>query len=1436
MDFAIRIKPGILRRLSLSALLYLFSGVLTLVQAQAEREFSLPPGFGTDRFVEDIIIVKVGSPSVPSANARISSDARELIEQAASLTGALEVTPAFPSIDHSAARVHIDSRVRELSGVFKLRLPPGADLIQEINRLLRLDYVVYAEPYYRNELLYVPNDPQANPNGGAQDYLVLQKVHSAWDHSMGDSTIVIGIVDTGVQMQHPDLKDNIALNLADPINGIDDDGDGYIDNYYGWDLADNDNDPNADNSGHGSFVTGLSSARANNNLGMAGIGLKSKFLPVKVSASANNYLINEYEGIIYAADRGCKVINLSWGGVYPYFQYGQDVINYAVLYRDAVVVAAAGNTPKDLVFYPASFDNVLSVGATNKDDTKASWATWSYFIDLMAPGNNVYTTNNNSGYSGGYGSSFSAPQASGAAALVRARFPNLNARQVMEQLRITADDIYGVGNNMQYYGQMGRGRLNALRAVTDQLTPSVRMTKMLYKGSYDQYIFHSDTLLISGEFTNFLRYAKNAVVNISSETPGVNVVNGRFLLGNMAEMIASVNATDPFMVQLGKDHDPGKRLVFRLDMEAEDYRDFQYFTLFTTPDYFPVSTNSVTLTVASDGDLAYNRDSLREGTGVYALGQYLAHWIGLVVSADSTSVADNAVNNFQEYTREKDFEVVEHARLYKNSRADLDARSIFRTSNAVPEIPNVEIEQKILGWNESADGDYVVLEYRVSNTGEAPVNSLNVGLFADWNIRQFDRNEADWDETSQIGFVFEKSAPDLMAGISMLTEGQISYHAIDKGGFGGNAAELDAIFTDAQKHRFLSRGVVKSSAGVLGTGNDVAQMIGRNGIDLKPGESQKIAFVLLFGSSLEQLRAQKQSAKARFQDYLLHPPLESLVEVCQGDSAVIDPGWGDIFEFYSDVALTERLDSGAVYKTPPVNIDYSVYAVNLDRGYRSDTRRIQVMIATPEASFEGAEDTLFIEQGGYTTIQFDNTSSFGETWLWDFGNGYNSKVKSPSTVYNREGEYGVSLTVFNRLGCSDNSQRVLMVAYRSPRPVLSDQVVCANTSTLISASNTREIRVYADQETNSLLFEGEEWTSPVLQSDTVYYVTNIEGYESLPSAVRIYLEKPSTGIVATLDTSDLSKKHLVVIKPQSENYQSVKWYIGSHYAGNGEEIYYDYQGNSFTVAQVMTDLSGCMDSLVRVFVPGTSPAPFHDDIQVCRGEEVVLRPSNGSLFYFYADAGRNQLLHKGREYVSKPVEGGIDYFITSMDNWLEGSSRTVRVSVTALKADFSMDPDTLNLQYDNQVELRNTSTGASWAYWHLPSGATDIREIIYPTFNQPGNYTFELVAGDDDGCVHRVSKTTIVLSVTGLAHDSRREQLVIFPNPAAEQLYFNRPDKSASWQAEIYDPAGRRLWWGTPAMPEGSPGLIDVSLLPAGLYILKLFDRDIVYSGKFFKQ
>ncbi|MFZ1730379.1 MAG: S8 family serine peptidase [Bacteroidota bacterium] len=331
--------------------------------------------------------------------------------------------------------------------------------------------VEYAEPVPVFRAQDTPNDPRLS----TQWTINMLKMTEAWDISKGDSTIVIGYVDSGVNYNHEDLSLAIAKNAGEwgtngelKANGVDDDNNGYVDDWRGWDFIGNgtlqlpnpDNDP-MDFNGHGTNGAGVAAASTNNGLGIAGIGYYTKVLPIKVQDDAAAGGFSGYDGIIYAADMGCRVVNCSWGANSLINQTLQDVIDYAWS-KGVLVVGAAGNSVIDNdvdPFLPSSLNHVLSVSSIDENGGATSTTAYGASVHVCAPGVNVLTTRGSFGYQAVTGTSFSSPHMSGLAALIFALHPTWTPDQVLEQIRVTADP-FGAEHEAKRYG-----RANALNAL-----------------------------------------------------------------------------------------------------------------------------------------------------------------------------------------------------------------------------------------------------------------------------------------------------------------------------------------------------------------------------------------------------------------------------------------------------------------------------------------------------------------------------------------------------------------------------------------------------------------------------------------------------------------------------------------------------------------------------------------------------------------------------------------------------------------------------------------------------------------------------------------------------------------------------------------------------------------------------------------------------------
>jgi thermitase len=251
----------------------------------------------------------------------------------------------------------------------------------------------WSEPNYLFDLHLTPNDPDYA--GRQAPYLSLLEMPDAWDKTTGRPEIVIAVLDTGINLAHPDLSAGIWTNPAEiPGNGWDDEGNGFTDDVHGWDFAGDDNLPD-DDHGHGTHVAGIAAARISNATGIAGMAGSATLMPVDVFRGGIGAYADLIQAILYAADNGAHVINMSLGAT-SYSRGEEAAVDYA-WERGVVVVAAAGNSGANIVSYPAAHANAIAVAATDSLDNRAGFSTWGDFVDVAAPGVSVWST-----YPGGY--------------------------------------------------------------------------------------------------------------------------------------------------------------------------------------------------------------------------------------------------------------------------------------------------------------------------------------------------------------------------------------------------------------------------------------------------------------------------------------------------------------------------------------------------------------------------------------------------------------------------------------------------------------------------------------------------------------------------------------------------------------------------------------------------------------------------------------------------------------------------------------------------------------------------------------------------------------------------------------------------------------------------------------------------------------------------
>jgi thermitase len=347
----------------------------------------------------------------------------------------------------------------------------------------------YVEPDMVFEAQFVPNDPYYS----YQWALPKIQANWAWNTTTGNSSIIVAVIDSGIDYNHPDLKNN------------------YVALGYNW--VDNNNNP-LDDFGHGTAVAGIIGAVLNNSVGIAGIAQVSIMAEKGLNATGWGSETDLADAIFDAVGKGARILSLSWGSEYDSYLI-HDAVQYAYAHG-VLVVAAAGNENVNTKFYPAAYDEVVAVAATDEYDHEAIFSNWGSWIGVSAPGTNVYTTMptyhvslNDLGYGMNYdylsGTSVACPHAVGVAALIWSRFPNATRNWVRGRLSFTADDLGEPGFDVIY----GAGRVNARKAVEQQPL------------QHDLYMFRYDmpTLVQPGDIVplsiSVLNFGSNSESNVN---------------------------------------------------------------------------------------------------------------------------------------------------------------------------------------------------------------------------------------------------------------------------------------------------------------------------------------------------------------------------------------------------------------------------------------------------------------------------------------------------------------------------------------------------------------------------------------------------------------------------------------------------------------------------------------------------------------------------------------------------------------------------------------------------------------------------------------------------------------------------------------------------------------------------------------------------------
>ncbi len=927
------------------------------------------------------------------------------------------------------------NKMADLSLMYKIALPNESSYRDFCVALSQLKFIEYAEPKFQYPLLYNPSDTLADSVSGLQWQLRAVRAYEAWNIHRGDTNYFAGILDSGMDFTHVDLKDNVKYNEQDTLDGIDNDGNGYVDDFIGWNLSENNNNTSWNWNPHGVKVAGAAFASTDNVSLMAGNAFHCKFMPVKVYGPTGGPFTG-FESIVYAADRGAHVINLSWGTelVGP-LQYEQEIIRYAAINKDVVVVAAAGNTAQDLDFYPASYDFVTSVGQTNFQDHLAAFATYSTKIDISAPGIGLPLLSNNGSFQYDQGSSFAAPQVAAAALLLRSYRPHLSALQAAEQVRITADLIDTLPFNQAYAGKLGRGRLNMYKMLNDTTLPSIRLEYHTWQNTSGKTsdLQPGDTVVLQTVWKNYLKTASNIEVRVGTQSPYFSSwLTDSTTINTLAE---GDTLTLVFTAVLSSSIPENSFALLRFDLTGSGYQDFDHLRTYLRPSYLTLDAGRLSFTSTSRGKNGFNDFLNTQGIGIRFMDKNLMYESGLMLGKSPMQVSD--VVRFDFFNRSNDFSTTQFIERTTPTFADEEVRVSY-TDSVLASLPmSVEVTQQCFRWD-SLD-NAILVEFTVKNTGTAPLDSLYLGQFNDWDIVNYYDNSSHWDSTLNLGYVLHNTIAGTVAGVLVLGNYTPHFTSIDNYNLYTGGINITNNFSKAEKYQSLSQGIFGSGLGA-NVITDISQVVSVALPTISAGNQVKASFAYLADTSLAALQLTAYRIKALYQQINTGPiPNVQDIMVCAQDSSFsISANNTQNLNVYADSSLTQLLFQGNSYSSPAPAQPFSLWVTNSDSLFESPAKQV---IIQPRGPFAGilANKTLLTEGADTTAMLYDISQGRAST-LWQMPSGAqftgdSLEVRfSDFDIYNSappsalQFTYAVKMETMDSLGCIDQDSMSITLA------------------------------------------------------------------------------------------------------------------------------------------------------------------------------------------------------------------------------------------------------------------------------------------------------------------------------------------------------------------------------------------------------------------------
>ncbi len=805
-------------------------------------------------------------------------------------------------------------RLQELAAglerTFFISYASGDDPLEMSREIRKLPGVIYAEPHYVHETTeeFIPNDPFIGEEG--HTYFAVQNFYQAWAVSQGSPDVVIAIVDSGVYYEHPDLINKLWRN-PEP---------GRADQFFPWEIR-NDTigwnfwesgdvfageppvqnaNPVGNFSTHGTHVAGTAAADTDNGIGVAGTGFNSTFMPVKTGGTREypRSIAYGYQGILYAAVNDADIINCSFGGT-NFTEFGRNVVEFATA-SGSLVVAAAGNNGSDVLFYPAAFDDVLTVGSVNRSFTQliSNFSNYGYYVDVFATGENILSTvfdyfeaqnQWQPRYGRSTGTSMAAPVVSGLAALIKAANPDWSPQRIASQIRTNANPIDGSNPNERYDNRLGRGLIDAHAALVN-MKPGLTITDYTFETSDGRKINlgQEGKLILEGINHGAPASASTLTLEVLQDGIGINPTTR-----NTGTVNTNQEFTVTFDIDISDDYRLDEIPLFRLDFAeaASDYSDF-FMIEYERLMFDVIDINTITTSFSSDGTIGY-LDALSAYGGIGFLpGDYqnVLFEGGLMISAVGDydflfTPANVLVDQVRETTDiNRDFLPVDNFRFQPApSVSDLDGHAVFKSTEH--RLANdLRVNMETYAYDQPGLDQAVIVVYELMNTGLHTYRDLYLGLFNDWDIRDSGNNNTGFvtqdsliyayapgggpyvtsAHLGAVGSAFAIDSPSPMSLIAAQTrEDSLSFGIY----YRPDQANLDG-FTEEEKRLSLTAGTERTTI----SGTDVALVTSTGPFTVHPYASVRVGFAYAWGETVNELR--QQVAAARELDFRISAPGE----------------------------------------------------------------------------------------------------------------------------------------------------------------------------------------------------------------------------------------------------------------------------------------------------------------------------------------------------------------------------------------------------------------------------------------------------------------------------------------------------------------------------------------------------------------------------------